>query len=838
MPSTTVKEDVWIHSVCNMCLGDCGIMVHRVDGVVVKIEGDPNCPNSNGKICAKGLAGIMSLYNTKRVTTPLKRTNPQKGLDIDPGWVPISWEEALNILQEKLGAARKEDPRSVVVSAFDSANLREVLAPWALAFGTPNSHWSGYFCGQYLHSSMYLTNGTFHSDFDPEHCKYLLLFGNQAGFMAGLSPNITSQKVALARKRGLKVVVIDPICSNAASKADEWIPIKPGADGLLALAMANVLLNELGVYDRDFLKKHTNGPYLVKSDGFYVRQGNKPMVWDAKENKAKPFDAQVEDYALTGTFDVEGTKCRPAFELLKEHVKQYTPEMAAKITTISAATIRRIAEDFGRAASIGSTITVDGVELPLRPAAANIYRGAGAHKHGVMVALAIQTLNLIVGSFYVPGGHRGMNLIGPSWKWSPGQFDGLVVTPHALGHGANYYNYEVKEPQTMGLLELFPISTNRSPMLLSSSLDAKKNKLPYKPKVLLVCRRNLFRGGVDYGLTAEALKNYEFIASFCIQMDEVAQFADLVLPEQTYLEKLQIFPNSLSWSQSAQSGYFYWGVRQPVVEPVGESRDWGDVLMELADRMGFIGQVYKHLNVEFELNEPYVLNPSQKYTKEEILDRRVKSEFGPDKSLEWFKQNGFVSVKRKVDELFPLYKLNVRFPIYYENIKRAGQQVQAVTERIGLKDWDIEDYEALPTWKEEHTGEDSAEFDLLACNFRVPTHTQSWSYQNPWLSELSKLNPYAEKILINAATAKKKGIKDKDKIRVRSTVGELVGEARVTECVHPQAVGISSHFGHLTGKKSENHEVNFNNLIPFDQEHIDWVSSGVDACVRIKVSRV
>ncbi|MBF8304387.1 MAG: BisC, partial [Dehalococcoidia bacterium] len=67
MPSTTVKEDVWIHSVCNMCLGDCGIMVHRVDGVVVKIEGDPNCPNSNGKICAKGLAGIMSLYNPKRV---------------------------------------------------------------------------------------------------------------------------------------------------------------------------------------------------------------------------------------------------------------------------------------------------------------------------------------------------------------------------------------------------------------------------------------------------------------------------------------------------------------------------------------------------------------------------------------------------------------------------------------------------------------------------------------------------------------------------------------------------------------------------------------------------
>ena len=149
---------------------------------------------------------------------------------------------------------------------------------------------------------MYLTNGTFHCDFDADHINYLLLFGNQAGFMAGLNPNITSQKVAKARKRGLKVVAVDPICNHAAAKADEWVPIRPGTDSALALAMLNVLLNDLGIYDREFIKKHTNGPYLVKPDGYYMRQENKPLVWDAAEGIAKPYDAEVEDYAIEGSY--------------------------------------------------------------------------------------------------------------------------------------------------------------------------------------------------------------------------------------------------------------------------------------------------------------------------------------------------------------------------------------------------------------------------------------------------------------------------------------------------------------------------------------------------------
>ncbi|MFC2059660.1 molybdopterin-dependent oxidoreductase [Chloroflexota bacterium] len=834
------KEDTWVHSACEMCMGGCGILVHRVDGVVTGIKGDPDCPNGRGKICSKGLAGVMSLYDPNRVKTLLRRTNPEKGLGVDPGWVPISWDEAMDILEEKLAKVRKEDPRKLVLSDFDpSSSLGGVLKPWVTAFGTPNNHWGGYYCGNYLHASMYLINGTFHCDFDAEYINYLMLFGNQAGFGAGLNPNITAQAVATGRKRGLKVVVVDPICNQAGSKADEWVPIRPGTDGALALGMINVLLNELGIYDREFLKKHTNGPYLVKPDGYYARREGKPLVWDAKEGTAKTYDANVEDYAIEGSYVVDGVECTTAFQLRKEHAKKYTPEMVAEITTVPAATVRHLAEDFGKAARIGSTIVVDGVELPYRPVAANIYRGAGAHKHGTATSKAVLTLNMIVGAFYVPGGHRGTQIVGPSWEWGPGEYDGLI-TPSIESKGRpfpDYYTYKVKSPENTDLRELFPISTNRSPMNLGVSLDPEKYKLPYVPEVLLVCRRNLFLGGCDYELTAKALRNYKFIAAFCTHLDEMADFADLVLPEAMYLEKLQCFPGNDAWGHTAQTGYFYWGIRQPVVPPAGEARDWCDALIDLADRLGFLGDVYEVCNRQYELTEPYKLDPSGKYTKEEIADRRYKSRFGEEKGLDWFKKNGWFSFKRKVDEMFPLPWLKPRFPLYYENIIGAGVKVKEVTESMGLKDWDVSDYEPMGDWNQCASYTLSGDFDLIVCNYRVPTHNQSITPENPWLAEISELNPYAQKIMINTKAAKRKGIRDKDRICVESAVGKVVGEAKVTECIHPETIGISSHFGSFAKGKpvAYGKGCNFNKLIPYDT---DPISTGVDACVKVKVYRV
>ena len=167
----------------------------------------------------------------------------------------------------------------------------------------------------------------------------------------------------------MKFVVIDPRCSPEASKG-EWVPIRPATDCAFGLAMLHVILNELNKFDVEAVKLRTNGPYLIGEDQDYVRHKNsgKPLIWDSVDGKAKEFDdATIQDYALEGSFEIDGKTVRPSFDLVKENCKENTPEWAAPITSIPAETIRRITAEFVEAAQIGSTIDIDGVKYPYRP---------------------------------------------------------------------------------------------------------------------------------------------------------------------------------------------------------------------------------------------------------------------------------------------------------------------------------------------------------------------------------------------------------------------------------------------------------------------------------------
>ena len=115
--------DVWVPTVCAGCYNCCGILVHRVDGRVVEIKGDPDAANSKGYICAKGLVRAIDVHHPSRVTKPLKRTNPEKGIGVDPGWQEISWDEAMEISVAALKKVRAKDPRGLILSHFDIAGL-------------------------------------------------------------------------------------------------------------------------------------------------------------------------------------------------------------------------------------------------------------------------------------------------------------------------------------------------------------------------------------------------------------------------------------------------------------------------------------------------------------------------------------------------------------------------------------------------------------------------------------------------------------------------------------------------------------------------------------------
>ena len=431
------KEDVWIKSTCFMCWNTCGIRVNRADGVIVKIEGQPDCPQNWGKTCAKGNAGYMSLYDPNRVLYPMRRTNPEKGYGVDPKWEPIDPEEAWQIVVKQLRRILEDDPRKLLVmgGTGDPESVGAMIGAFGQAFGTPNAGTGTPFGAKTW--ANYLNTGSMHTEPDFRLCRYLILFGSQKGTLVGHDTIKCAQAMADARESGMKLVVFDPILTPIASKADEWIPIRPSTDRALALSMLNVLLNDLSIYDVEFLRAETNSPYLLNGEGLYVREAetSKPLVWDEAQGAACAYDA-AKSPALLGNYDVNGAPCQPAFQVLKKHLRQYPPEEVEKITDVPAATIRRLAQEFGTAASIGSTITVEGKEMPLRPVCAfPDCRGLAAHMNGVWTSTSVQLLNVMMGAVDVPGGNLSTNVVGPHGKFRVGEGpEGLVTSGPDLGN--------------------------------------------------------------------------------------------------------------------------------------------------------------------------------------------------------------------------------------------------------------------------------------------------------------------------------------------------------------------------------------------------------------------
>jgi molybdopterin-containing oxidoreductase family molybdopterin binding subunit len=836
----------WVPSVCMGCYNCCGIKIRREGDKVVDVIGDPAAPNSKGHICAKGKARFLDLHDPKRLLRPMRRGNPEKGIGVDPQWREITWSEALDEITARLRKIRAEDPRKLVIAHFDLPAYG-ISKAFGAAFGTPNLHWNrADYCGAAPHVAHLLLNGSFNGELDFEKCNYMVLWGTQLGALAETIPLHTAEVMADARKRGARTVVIDPFCSNAAAKADQWVPLRPGTDGMLALAMLNVLLNELGLYDTTFLKTATNAPYLVQDDGHYKRDraSNKPMVWDPARGAARAFDAGDGDVALEGEFLVDNTLTRPAFAVLKRHVRQYTPEAAERVTTVPAATIRQIAKDFAEAAQIGATIRIDGHELPFRPAAIHFKRGSGAHKGGCHTSLAIHMLNLMVGNLDVPGGQRGVNPIGPFWE---PQTDGdgmLVPAQYITKYYKPYPPRTPKVPETLDLNELFPASLFTRGMFAWGIREPERFGIPYVPEMLLHCRTNLMMNSHNPEAMAQVLRKIGFQVSFATFVDETTEFADIVLPDSHDFERWDLFPANDPYAFIAPGpGEWYWLMRQAAVKPPGEARPWTDVYLDLAERIGILQELYAAGNQSWNIAAPYALDPSRKYTVKDIAERQAKTLLGPDFDIDALNDTACMITRRKtVREAYPRPFLKARVPIYLEHLIDTGEKVREVVAQLGL-DWDFRPYTPLLTYFACHAHEHEAKdgFDLFIVNFKVPFITFSVTSENLWIDELARANPYTHNVMINRATARRKGIEDGDRILIESAISKGEGVVKVTELIHPDCLGIPSTLGHWARAYSisKYKGTGFNNFLPApDVAYIDTLSGQTDSCTRVRVTRI
>lgn len=850
------RDDAWIASSCSFCYGSCSIRAHRVDGVVVKVEGNPDSVVGKGRLCGKGVSGLMTHYDPNRLTVPLRRTNPRKGLGEDPGWQEITWDEALSEIAERLRRVRQDDPRKLMIQRTTTVTAgRLPLGAFANAFGTPNTSVAGggLHCGNGAHFLSGLMHASWSVVPDFQYCNYAIFFGASKGHGAGHASGSNMALAADARARGMKMVVVDPMCNFAGAKASEWVPLRVGTDGALALAMCNVMVNELRIYDLPYLQARTNAPYLVGPDGLHVRdpQTRKPLVWDERNGAARAYtDAAAADMALFGEFEIGGVQCVPAFHKLRDHLRKFTPEWGERITTIPAAKIRQLAREFAEEARIGSTIRIDGVTLPYRPVAAIAFRGSQGHMNSVYNFFAIDLLNQLVGAADVVGSCLGFNPTCHGYPEtgrlayvpSPGP-DGLMVTGTWMGYHYPYPLQEPKLPTQLGLQDLFPLSMN-SPFQASTDQEAwwKEFDLPYRPEVLLNFGANILMSIANKEAVADSLARYEFFVSIDLFLTETTQFADIVLPDCGYLQTLDSRSNwPFIFSLPGGMGEWCWPIRQPVVPPVGQQRRFQDVLLELADRIGIRADLNAAYNTAMNLEPPYRLEGDRKYTYEEICDAELKCNFGPERGLEWFKRHGVLKWPKKPQEVYWRPFVDVRVPVYWEFMIPTYEKMNAIAAPRGMK-IPREYYEPLPDFLPclSHQCEKPG-FDFYAFYYRDIIHTNSFTMENPWLDEAARLDPFSYAIAINAESGRKRGLRDGTLVWVESESGRRVkGRVRLTEAIHPEGLGIAACAGHWADGMpvAKGKGVFFNELLDLDWEHASPANLNLDLCARVRVTLV
>ncbi len=367
-------------SVCANCFSFCPIKAHRVNGVVVKIEGNPDDPLTQGRICARGLSGINILYDPNRLDYPVKRTNPGEGHRASiPSGSASRWDEALDTITEKLKKVREDDPRKFVASfGVNGGPQSYMLEAFAVAYGTPNLFvgGAGNHCASGKHFIGGLTHAAWVSQPDFNYCNYFLNFGVPVGTGAYYGVNTAVRKMAEARARGMKHVVIDPWKGMPAQSADEWVPIRPGhrrgrRPGHGQPAAERVRHLRPGVpraRDQRALPDQRRRPLSAR------RRRQAPDV-GRDRGQAKPYDAKFGQIALEVDETVDGQRVRSAFIVIKEHVKKYTPEMAAEISDVPAETIRRLAREIGEAARIGDTIELERAHTSVPPGSTFLLQG-------------------------------------------------------------------------------------------------------------------------------------------------------------------------------------------------------------------------------------------------------------------------------------------------------------------------------------------------------------------------------------------------------------------------------------------------------------------------------
>ncbi len=862
---------------CYMCACRCGIRVTLRDGEVRYIQGNPEHPLNHGVICAKGSSGIMKQYSPARLTKPLRR---KPGADRgDAQFEEISWDEAFDIMEERLAHLRATDPSKFAL--FTGRDQMQALTGlFAKNFGTPNYAAHGGFCSVNMAAGLIYTIGGSFWEFggpDLDRAKLFVMIGTAEDHHS----NPLKIAISKFKRNGGRFISVNPVRTGYSAVADEWVPIKPGTDGALLLALVHEII-KTGLYDRDFLVQYTNSAELVNLDeassenGMFVRaevpeeegcfDPQNKLWWDRLTNKPVIARTEGADPFLLGEFKLDdGTPVKPAFQLLADRVVNYTPEWAANITGIPAETIRRLAHE------MGITARDEKIELPIawtdvwgkehrtvtgNPVAFHSMRGLAAHSNGFQTIRALGILMSILGTIDRPGGFRHRAPFprpippcpktGTSWK------DVQPNTPlngMPLGWPADPDDLFVDdkgEPIRLdkGFSWEHPLSVHG---LMHNAITNAWRGDPYKIDTLFLFMANMaWNSSMNTDEVRKMLndkdENGEYKIPFLIVADafmsETVAFADLVLPDTTYLERhdtLSMLDRPISEFDGPVDS-----CRVPILPPLGDSKPFQEVLIELGSRLklppfvkpdgsrkyrdypdfiinfetapgsgiGFLGGWRGKGGEKFMKGEP---NPNQWKMYEQ---NNCVYHYELPKSYQYMRNWNQGYLQWAQEHSLTRYAEPINCHIYSEVLQKFRLAAQGKTQgkqppdRLRKR---VETYfDPLPFYYEpiESQLTDKHKFPLNALTQRPMAMYHSWDSQNAWLRQIHTYNY----MYVHPKTAQAAGVDDGGWMWAESMHGKVRCMARYSEAVEPgtvwtwNAIGKSAGAWNLTARANESQQ--------------------------------
>ncbi len=760
-------EDKWVTSICRQCSGGCGILVRVYGDRAVKIDGNPLHPINRGKLCARGQSGLQLLYDPDRIKGPMLRVG-ERG---EGKWKQISWDEALRSAGDKLKELRKKGKSNSVVMLTGAQEqlAQSVSERFMEVYGSPNliRYSSGHAVTGMIPGVNMMQGSEAGVVYDIENSSLILSF-NSGLLETPWSPVQTFRAFGEFRRsqddiRG-KFVQIEPRLSVTGAKADKWVPIRPGTEGILALGIASMLVLERN-YDEDFMANRTFG---------------------------------FEDWT-----DKKGV-LHPGFKTML--IQEYPIDKVVRETGVPRDSIISLARDFARhqpALAIGNDN--DGVGNP-----------------GIYNRMAIHALNALVGSIQKTGGvltrAKTPDISLPSFSVDAISAAGLSK-PRIDGAGNGMYSMAQDVPARL--------------------FEQIKRKQPYSVEAILLNGANPVFDSHDPELFLSAIKQVPTIISFSSFMDETSQYADLILPDSTYLEKWQLDSTHTLKGNSVVS------IGRPVLAPVYDTRDSSETLISLSAKaigksassafpstksQDLVKASIKKLH-NAGRGEPFGAPLEEVWTK--LLERsgwKVRSHEQFEKFWEKTQEQGgwWDPVYYQWEWKRVLATPSGKFEFYSLAASKYISKLKGMEKDLALKQAtemihvDKSDVVCMPHGAPGTLQGNESIYNLELNPYFIPILSGLSHTNQAWLQDITGFHVYQNWhtwVEINPETAHKAGLKNGDSVWVESLQGKITAKVRIYNGVMPDVINLPVGLGHKSGGRwTKGIGENVLQLLPYEKE--------------------